>query len=132
MERVAPAKELYASEEPIRIGVSSCLLGEEVRFDGGHKRSDFLTDTLGGFVEFVPVCPEMEIGLGVPRESISLVRDGDDANAIRLVGNKTGLDHTDKMNAYAQRRTLALGPEDLSGYGLKKDSPGGGMERVRG
>ena len=131
MERVAPAKELYASEEPIRIGVSSCLLGEEVRFDGGHKRSDFLTETLGRFVEFVPVCPELEIGLGVPRESIRLVRGPDHADAIRLVGNKTGLDHTDKMHAYAERRTAALGREELSGYVLKKDSPSCGMERVR-
>jgi uncharacterized protein YbgA (DUF1722 family)/uncharacterized protein YbbK (DUF523 family) len=124
-------KNLYASEGPIRIGVSSCLLGEQVRFDGGHKRSDFLTDTLGRFVEFVPVCPEMEIGLGVPRESIRLVRDGNKASPIRLVGNKTGLDHTGKMNAYAERRTTALGREDLSGYVLKKDSPSCGMERVR-
>jgi uncharacterized protein YbgA (DUF1722 family)/uncharacterized protein YbbK (DUF523 family) len=131
MERVAHAKVLYASDEPIRIGVSSCLLGEQVRFDGGHKRSDFLTDTLGRFVEFVPVCPEMEIGLGTPRESIRLVRDGDDADAIRLVGNKTGLDHTDKMKAYADRRTSELGREELSGYVLKKDSPSCGMERVR-
>jgi len=131
MERVASAKSLYASDEPIRIGVSSCLLGEEVRFDGGHKRSDFLTDTLGRFVEFVPVCPEVEIGLGTPRESIRLVRDGGDADVIRLVGNKTGIDHTDKMNSYAQRRTAALGREDLSGYVLKKDSPSCGMERVR-
>src|ERR1700689_3950756 len=113
MERIVPAIEPYASDEPIRIGVSSCLLGEQVRFDGGHKRSDFLTETLGRFVEFVPVCPEMEIGLGVPRESIRLVRDGKDADAIRLVGNKTGLDHTDKMNAFAERRTIALGREDL-------------------
>jgi uncharacterized protein YbgA (DUF1722 family)/uncharacterized protein YbbK (DUF523 family) len=131
MEPVAPAKELYASEEPIRIGVSSCLLGEEVRFDGGHKHNDFLTETLGRFVEFVPVCPEMEIGLGVPRESIRLVRGPDHAEAVRLVGNKTGLDHTDKMHAYAQRRTAALGREELSGYVLKKDSPSCGMERVR-
>ena len=131
MEPVARAKELYASEEPIRIGVSSCLLGEEVRFDGGHKRSDFLTETLGRFVEFVPVCPEMEIGLGVPRESIRLVRGHDHADAIRLVGNKTGLDHTDKMHAYAERCTAALGREELSGYVLKKDSPSCGMERVR-
>ena len=131
MERVAPAKELYASEEPIRIGVSSCLLGEEVRFDGGHKHNDFLTETLGRFVEFVPVCPEMEIGLGVPRESIRLVRGPNHAEAVRLVGNKTGLDHTDKMHAYAQRRTAALGREELSGYVLKKDSPSCGMERVR-
>jgi uncharacterized protein YbgA (DUF1722 family)/uncharacterized protein YbbK (DUF523 family) len=131
MEGVAPAKDLSASEEPIRIGVSSCLLGEQVRFDGGHKRNDFLTETLGRFVEFVPVCPEMEIGLGVPRESIRLVRNGKDADAIRLVGNKTGLDHTDEMNAYAKRRTTALGREELSGYVLKKDSPSCGMERVR-
>ncbi len=129
--RVAPAKGLYASEEPIRIGVSSCLLGEQVRFDGGHKRSDFLTETLGRFVEFVPVCPELEIGLGVPRESIRLVRGPDHAGAIRLVGNKTGLDHTDKMHEYAERRTAALGREELSGYVLKKDSPSCGMERVR-
>jgi uncharacterized protein YbgA (DUF1722 family)/uncharacterized protein YbbK (DUF523 family) len=131
MERIAPRKELFASDEPIRIGVSSCLLGEEVRFDGGHKRSDFLTETLGRFVEFVPVCPELEIGLGVPRESIRLVRGPDHADAIRLVGNKTGHDHTDKMHAYAERRTAALGREELSGYVLKKDSPSCGMERVR-
>ncbi len=124
-------KGLYASDEPIRIGVSSCLLGEQVRFDGGHKRSAFLTDTLGLFVEFVPVCPEMEIGLGTPRESIRLVRGGNEADGIRLVGNKTGIDHTDKMNAYAERRTAALGRDDLSGYVLKKDSPSCGMERVR-
>jgi uncharacterized protein YbgA (DUF1722 family)/uncharacterized protein YbbK (DUF523 family) len=131
MERVAPRKELFASDEPIRIGVSSCLLGEEVRFDGGHKRSDFLTETLGRFVEFVPVCPELEIGLGVPRESIRLVRGPDHADAIRLVGNKTGHDHTDKKHAFAERRTAALGREELSGYVLKKDSPSCGMERVR-
>ena len=131
MERVAPAKGLYASDEPIRIGVSSCLLGEQVRFDGGHKRSDFLTETLGRFVEFVPVCPELEIGLGVPRESIRLVRGPDHADAIRLVGNKTGHDHTDKMHAFAERRTAALGREELSGYVLKKDSPSCGVERVR-
>ena len=131
MERVTPAKGLYASDEPIRIGVSSCLLGEQVRFDGGHKRSDFLTETLGRFVEFVPVCPELEIGLGVPRESIRLVRRPDHADAIRLVGNKTGHDHTDKMHAFAARRTAALGREELSGYVLKKDSPSCGMERVR-
>lgn len=130
MERVAPVKGLYASDEPIRIGVSSCLLGEQVRFDGGHKRSDFLTETLGRFVEFVPVCPEMEIGLGVPRESIRLVRGPDHADAIRLVGNKTGLDHTDKMHAYVERRIAALGHAELSGYVLKKDSPSCGMERV--
>ena len=129
-ELAAPAKGLDAGDNPapIRIGVSSCLLGEQVRFDGGHKRSEFLVETLGRFVEFVPVCPEMQIGLGVPRETLRLVRDGDE---VRLVAAKSGLDHTDKMNTFAQRRTIALGREDLSGYVVKKNSPSCGMERVR-
>lgn len=130
MERIAHSRALYASEEPIRIGVSSCLLGAKVRFDGGHKRSDFLVDTLGSFVEFVPVCPEVEIGLGVPRETLRLLRDGT-AKAIRLVANQTAIDHTNAMNSYAQRRVAALGREGLCGYILKKDSPSCGMERVR-
>jgi len=135
MEHIAATKGLYVgdNEKPIRIGVSSCLLGEQVRFDGGHKRSDFLVETLGRFVEFVPVCPEMEIGLGVPRETLRLVRNGDDHEnrSVRLVANKTGLDHTDKVNSFAARRTAALGREDPSGYVLKRDSPSCGMERVR-
>jgi len=63
MERVTPARALYASDEPIKIGVSSCLFVEQVRFNGGHKRNDFLVDMLRGFVQFVPVCPEMAVGL---------------------------------------------------------------------
>jgi uncharacterized protein YbgA (DUF1722 family)/uncharacterized protein YbbK (DUF523 family) len=125
------ARRLYASDEPIRIGVSSCLLGAKVRFDGGHKRSDFLVDTLGSFVEFVPVCPEVELGLGVPRETLRLVRDRNGAGGTRLIANDTGIDHTDKMNSYAERRVIGLGHEELSGYVLKKDSPSCGMERVR-
>jgi uncharacterized protein YbgA (DUF1722 family)/uncharacterized protein YbbK (DUF523 family) len=113
----------------IRIGVSACLLGQEVRFDGGHKRNDFLTGTLGDFVEFVAVCPEVDIGLGIPRESLRLVR-GDDG-AVRMVANKSGADVTEAMNAYAERRATALEREDLSGYVLKKDSPSCGMARVR-
>ena len=108
MERIAHSRALYASEEAIRIGVSSCLLGAKVRFDGGHKRSDFLVDTLGSFVEFVPVCPEVELGLGVPRETLRLVRD-DAAKAIRLVANKTAIDYTAGMNSYAQRRGCGAG-----------------------
>jgi uncharacterized protein YbgA (DUF1722 family)/uncharacterized protein YbbK (DUF523 family) len=111
----------------IRIGVSSCLLGREVRFDGGHKRNDFIVDTLGPFVEFVPVCPEVELGLGTPRETLRLVaRDG----RIRMV-MANGEDHTDAMHRYSKRRVDALAREDLSGYILKKDSPSCGMERVR-
>ncbi|HTY56955.1 MAG TPA: DUF523 and DUF1722 domain-containing protein [Candidatus Binataceae bacterium] len=130
MERLA-AKPLYASDQPIKIGVSSCLLGAQVRFDGGHKRSDFVVETLGKFVEFVAVCPEMEVGLGVPRDTLRLVRDGNAAGAIRLVTNKSGVELTDRMNSYASRRVNALGREELSGYILKKDSPSCGMERVR-
>jgi uncharacterized protein YbgA (DUF1722 family)/uncharacterized protein YbbK (DUF523 family) len=113
----------------IRIGVSACLLGQEVRFDGGHKRSDFLTGTLASFVEFIAVCPEVDIGLGIPRESLRLVRN--DSGAVWLVANKSGADLTDTMSAYAERRAAALEREDLSGYVLKKDSPSCGMERVR-
>ncbi len=73
--------------DKIRIGVSSCLLGNEVRFDGGHKRNEFVVDIFGKFVEFVPVCPEVEIGMGTPRESIALRRlDGE----VKLLGNKSG------------------------------------------
>jgi uncharacterized protein YbgA (DUF1722 family)/uncharacterized protein YbbK (DUF523 family) len=114
---------------PIRIGVSACLMGQEVRFDGGHKRDDFLTGTLGKFVEFVAVCPEVDIGLGVPRESLRLVRG--ESGATRMVANKSGADLTDAMSAYAERRADALARIDLSGYVLKKDSPSCGMERVR-
>jgi uncharacterized protein YbgA (DUF1722 family)/uncharacterized protein YbbK (DUF523 family) len=117
-----------ASDAPIRIGISACLLGREVRFDGGHKRSAFLVDIFGSFVKFVPVCPEVEIGLGVPRETLRLVRDG---SAVRLIGNRSGADQTVAMRRYSDRRTAALTNEDLSGDVLKKDSPSCGMERVR-
>src|SRR5579862_1486306 len=115
-------------EAPVRIGVSACLLGEQVRFDGGHKRDAFLVDTLGPCVEWVPVCPEVEAGLGVPRESMHLRRRG---NAVRLVTTRTGVDHTDAMGRYATRRLAALGAQNLCGYVLKKSSPSCGMERVK-
>lgn len=113
----------------IRVGISSCLLGEEVRFDGGHKRDRFLTDTLARFVTFVPVCPEVELGLGTPREAIHL-REGADG-AVRLVGVRSGADHTKAMTDLAGRRTRELAALDLSGYVFKKDSPSCGLHRVR-
>jgi uncharacterized protein YbgA (DUF1722 family)/uncharacterized protein YbbK (DUF523 family) len=118
---------------PIRIGISSCLLGQEVRFDGGHKRDPFLTDTLGLQVDWVPVCPEVEMGLGTPRETLRLVRSGDAANPLRMVTTRTGIDHTDGMNKWSARRLDELAREepDLCGYILKKDSPSCGMERVK-
>lgn len=120
---------ITAITPPIRIGVSSCLLGANVRFDGGNKRCEILADRLGKFVEFVPVCPEVEIGLGVPRETLRLVRDHG-RTASRLIGNTTGTDYSGRMNRYAGRRLLALEGEELSGYVLKKNSPSCGVERV--
>lgn len=112
----------------IRIGISACLLGQEVRFDGGHKRDPFLTDVLGPHVEWVPVCPEVEVGMGTPRETLRLVRAGPD---VRMVTTRTGLDCTARMNGWARRRVAALAREDLDGYVLKSDSPSCGMERVK-
>ncbi len=116
------------SDAPIRIGISTCLLGERVRFDGGHKRDVFLVESLGRYVEWVSVCPEVEAGLGVPRESMRLRRIG---GQVRLVTAKTGIDHTDTMRHYAARRIAALRAHDLSGYVLKRSSPSCGMERVK-
>jgi uncharacterized protein YbgA (DUF1722 family)/uncharacterized protein YbbK (DUF523 family) len=112
----------------IRIGISSCLLGQEVRFDGGHKRDRFLTDTFGRFVEWVPVCPEVEAGFGTPREAMRLV---DTAGRLRLVTVKTGRDLTDTMERYARQRVDQLASDNLCGYVLKKDSPSCGMTRVK-
>jgi len=112
----------------VRIGVSSCLLGQKVRFDGGHKRDAFLVDTFGQFVEWVPVCPEAEVGMGIPREPIRLQRVGP---SLRLLGVKSATDHTDAMTPWAAKRAEALAREDLDGYILKKDSPTCGMERVK-
>ena len=112
----------------VRILVSACLLGEKVRYDGGHKRDIFLNETLGPFVEWVRVCPEVDCGLPVPREAMRLV--GDPASP-RLVGNRTGVDHTDRMERWAAARLEELSTLDLCGYICKKDSPSSGMERVK-
>jgi uncharacterized protein YbgA (DUF1722 family)/uncharacterized protein YbbK (DUF523 family) len=115
-------------DRPIRLGISRCLLGESVRFDGGHKRDPFLTDMLGAFVEWVPVCPEVEAGMGTPREPMRLVRG---ERRIRLLTVKTGRDLTGRMTTYADARVPDLAAEDLSGYVLKKDSPSCGLSRVK-
>ena len=112
----------------IRIGISSCLLGEGVRFDGGHKRDVYLTETFGRFVEWVPVCPEVECGLGTPRESMRLMTSMD---GVRLLTGRTGIDHTDRMVRYSERRVGELASEELCGYVLKKDSPSCGLHRVK-
>lgn len=116
------------TDSPLRIGISACLLGQEVRFDGGHKRDPFLTKVLGPYVEYVPVCPEVEMGLGTPRETLRLVRQ---PAGLRMVTTRTGIDHTDGMQRWSKRRLSELEREELSGYVLKKDSPSCGMERVK-
>jgi uncharacterized protein YbgA (DUF1722 family)/uncharacterized protein YbbK (DUF523 family) len=123
--------------DPIRIGISACLLGQEVRYDGGHKRDPFLVETLGPHVVWVPSCPEVEVGMGTPREPVQLVRDraGRPDNRgpvpMRLVAPKSGTDWTDRMTAYSKARVAKLARLDLSGYVLKKDSPSCGMARVK-
>jgi uncharacterized protein YbgA (DUF1722 family)/uncharacterized protein YbbK (DUF523 family) len=113
---------------PVRIGISACLLGQKVRYDGGHKRDAFLVEVFGRHVEWVSVCPEVEIGLGVPRDTLRLELQGDD---IRLIMPKTGADYTETMRTFAAQRLAVLAQERLGGYILKKDSPSCGMERVR-
>jgi uncharacterized protein YbbK (DUF523 family)/uncharacterized protein YbgA (DUF1722 family) len=112
----------------LRVGVSSCLLGHEVRWDGEHRRDAFVADVLGPFVEWVPVCPELEVGMGVPREPVRLVGA---AAAPRLVGHESGADRTAAMLRFAEGRVRELEHLDLDGYVTKKDSPSCGMERVR-
>lgn len=111
-----------------RVGISACLLGAEVRFDGGHKKNAFIRETLGRFVDFVPVCPEVESGMAVPREPLRLVSAGE---GVRLVGTRSGEDRTDPMVAWADRKVDRLSGLHLDGFILKKDSPSCGLERVR-
>jgi uncharacterized protein YbgA (DUF1722 family)/uncharacterized protein YbbK (DUF523 family) len=115
-------------EKTIKLGVSRCLLGEKVRYDGGHKHDRFITDTLGQYVKYVPVCPEVECGFPVPREPFRLVGK---ANSPRLVTINTKTDHTDKMLKWAKKRLAELEKEGLSGFIFKKGSPSSGMERVK-
>lgn len=112
----------------LRLGISRCLLGDEVRFDGGHKRDNFLTDVLGPYVEWIPVCPEVEAGLGTPREAMRLV--GDPAHP-RLLTIKSGQDHTRSLEKMTTGRLAELGSSDLSGFVFKRGSPSCGLERVR-
>lgn len=113
---------------PFRIGVSRCLLGDEVRYDGGHKRDSFVVDVLGRFVEWVPVCPEIEAGMETPREAIHLVGD---PRAPLVMTIRSGQDMTPMMTTFSARRVRELTAMDLSGYIFKKGSPSCGIERVR-
>ena len=118
---------MQGDTRPIRIGISSCLLGERVRFDGNHKQDSYILGTLSQVFEFVPICPEVAIGLGVPREPIRLEGEPE---APRALGVRTKtLDVTDALEGYGRRVAAEL--EDISGYILKSKSPSCGMERVK-
>ncbi len=117
------------------MGISRCLLGDEVRYDGGHKRDTVLLESLGPYVEWVPVCPEVEMGMDVPREPIHLVSAHDGVasgpHRVRLVGVNSGRDWTGAMDVWRRERLRELADARLSGYVLKQDSPSCGMQGVR-
>jgi uncharacterized protein YbbK (DUF523 family)/uncharacterized protein YbgA (DUF1722 family) len=115
-------------DDHIRIGISACLLGEEVRFNGGHTRARYLTDTLGQFVDYVSVCPEIEVGMGVPRPAVRLEDRG---GGIKMVDPVNGVDWTAAMNTLSKRRAGVVDEEGLDGFILKKDSPSCGVWRVK-
>lgn len=112
----------------IKLGVSSCLLGEEVRFDGGHKYDSWIVDTLGQFAEYIPICPEVGCGLAIPREAMHLVGNKDD---YRMLTIKTGIDHTERMLSFCKPTIAALKQERLCGYIFKSKSPSCGLEQVK-
>lgn len=114
--------------ERVRVGISACLLGRKVRYDGGHQLDQYITRTLGRHLDFVPVCPEVECGLPVPREAMRLV--GDPA-APRLVTRETRIDHTERMETWAGRKVEELAADGLSGFIFKSRSPSSGMERIK-
>jgi uncharacterized protein YbgA (DUF1722 family)/uncharacterized protein YbbK (DUF523 family) len=112
----------------IKIGISSCLLGEKVRYDAGHKLDRYITDTLGQYFEWVPVCPEVEYGLPVPREPMRLVGD---PNSPRLITIRTGIDHTEGMLKWAEKKLKELEKEELCGFIFKSRSPSSGIGGVK-
>ncbi|SKA74678.1 YbgA family protein [Desulfobaculum bizertense] len=114
--------------ETIRLGIAKCLLGEPVRYDGGHKLDRYLRDVLGKFVEFVPVCPEVECGMPIPREAVRLVGDPQKPH---LVGRDSGEDWTEQMQNWGKERLREMEKEGLCGYIFKSRSPSSGMERIK-
>lgn len=115
-------------EEKIKVGISSCLLGEKVRYDGGHKLDHYLKETLGKYVQWVAVCPETEMGLPVPREAMRLVGD---PKSPRLVTVRTAIDYTDRMHRWAQEKLNKLEKEQLCGFVFKSRSPSSGLKSVK-
>lgn len=111
-----------------RVGISLCLLGEPVRFDGGHKRHSGIVNVLSPLVQWVPVCPEVELGLAVPREPLTLIGD---SGASKLIGKDSGKDYTLEMSEYCREKALELKAAGLDGFVFKKSSPSCGVEGVK-
>jgi uncharacterized protein YbgA (DUF1722 family)/uncharacterized protein YbbK (DUF523 family) len=114
--------------DKLKIGVSACLLGHEVRYDGSHQLNHFIRDVLGQHMDFVPVCPEVECGMTIPRETLRLAGDIDNP---RLITSRSGIDHTEKMTAWAENKVRQLESEGLCGFIFKKGSPSSGLYRVK-
>jgi uncharacterized protein YbgA (DUF1722 family)/uncharacterized protein YbbK (DUF523 family) len=119
--------ELSHISSVIEVGISACLLGKKVRYDAGHKRNRFVTDVLAQFLDLVPVCPELDVGMGVPREPVQLIGT---AAAPRMVGVNSGNDWTSRMRRYSRSRVKRMSRNTLSGFILKRNSPSCGIERV--
>ncbi len=120
-------KEITVVPAGIRVGVSSCLLGKEVRFDGGHKRNRFVTEALADYFELVPFCPEVAIGMGIPRQPIRLVGNQDSPEAVGV--KNPDLNVTRPLREYGRKVAGTL--DGLCGFIFKKDSPSCGMTRVK-
>jgi uncharacterized protein YbbK (DUF523 family) len=113
---------------PVKIGVSACLLGEKVRYDGGHKHDSYITGALGKLFSFVPVCPEVESGMTTPREPMRL--EGDPA-APRLMTRESRIDKTEQMLSFCRAKVEELETADLCGFIFKKGSPSSGLFEVK-
>ncbi len=124
MNTTSPLKREFPR---LKIGISSCLLGQPVRYNGGHKQDRFIANSLSEFVDFVPICPEVSIDLGVPRPPIRLVGNPESPRAVG--SDDPSMDVTVRLQSFAEQKVESLG--NISGYILKKDSPSCGMERVK-
>ncbi|MCP4112915.1 MAG: DUF523 domain-containing protein [Desulfobacteraceae bacterium] len=109
----------------IKVGISSCLLGQKVRYNGGHKLNPLITEIMGKYFEYVPVCPEVECGMGIPRETLCLK-----GNPARLMTTETKKDYTEQMIKWAYKRIADLEKKQLCGFIFKKKSPSCGMKDV--
>jgi uncharacterized protein YbbK (DUF523 family)/uncharacterized protein YbgA (DUF1722 family) len=129
--RIPDASEMTEKDKiasQISIGVSACLLGHEVRYDGGHKRDPYITNILGEFFRVVSICPEADAGLGIPRETIDLYGSPESP---RMIGNESGTDFTAQIKRYSGKRVREDDVQTISGFILKSNSPSCGMERVK-